>query len=123
MARRSPKSPKERPDTVDFDVVAKIGLAMPGVDHVVSARGSALKIGGKLLACEATNKSAEPDSLMVRIGVDERELLLATEPDTYYLTDHYRGYPAILVRLSKISRDALGGLLESAAQFVTAKKR
>jgi hypothetical protein len=59
---------------------------------------------------------------MVRIGTVEREFLLAAEPEAYYLTDHYRGYPAVLVRLSKISRQALRERLEGAVTFVGAKR-
>ena len=59
---------------------------------------------------------------MVRIGPFERELLLRAEPETYYLTDHYRGYPAVLVRLSKVSRKAIRERLEDAVRFVSAKQ-
>ena len=115
--------PRKRRSRVGFDLVAEVARVIPGVEEVASPRGRGLSLRGKLLACQAVHESAEPNSLMVRIGSDEREVLLATEPDTYYLTDHYRGYPAILVRLSKIRRKALGELLEIAAHFVSAKKR
>jgi hypothetical protein len=107
---------------IDFDTVLEVARSLPGVEESVSARGIGLKAGGKLFACTAIHQSAEPNSLMVRISLEERELLLATESDTYYLTDHYRGHPAILVRLANINRDALRDLLEHAAQFVSAKK-
>jgi hypothetical protein len=112
-----------RLSNVGFDLVAEVARVIPDVEEVASARGRGLKIRGKLLACQAIHKSAEPNTLLLRISSDEREVLLATEPDTYYLTDHYRGYPAILVRLSKIRRKALGELLEIAAEFVSGKKR
>ena len=51
------------------------------------------------------------------------ERLLATEPDVYYLTEHYVGYPSILVRLSRVSRDSLQNLLASAAVEIGEKKR
>jgi hypothetical protein len=107
---------------IDFDAVLEVARSLPGVEEGASARGIGLKARGKLFACTAIHKSAEPNSLMVRIGLEERELLLATEPDTYYLTDHYRGHPAILVRLANIHRNALRDLLKDAAQFVSAKK-
>jgi hypothetical protein len=59
---------------------------------------------------------------MVRISVDQRDELIAGDPDTYYLTDHYRPYPSVLVRLSKIRPDALQDLLGMAWKFVTTKK-
>jgi hypothetical protein len=49
--------------------------------------------------------------------------LLATEPRTYYLTEHYAAYPSILVRLSRISRDSLRELLASAGQQLAERKR
>jgi hypothetical protein len=108
--------------SIDFEVVQEIARSLPDVVDSTSSRGVAFKIRGKLLACAAIHKSAEPNSLMVRIGLDHRDLLLAAQPDVYYLTDHYRGYPAVLVRLGKTSREALRELLANAALFVTAKK-
>ena len=108
---------------IDIDVVRTIARSLPDVEESTSPRGTGFKVRGKLLACEAIHKSAEPNSLMVRIGTRDRELLLAAEPETYYLTDHYRGYPAVLVRLSRIGRKALRELLEDASQFVTARRR
>ncbi len=54
----------------------------------------------------ATHRSAEPDTLVVRTGFDERACLLEDAPETYYLTDYYRSHPVVLVRLSRIDRDA-----------------
>ena len=82
----------------------------------------ALKVGGKLLACIPTHKSAEPDSVVVRIDFDRRAELLATAPDVYYIKDHYLNYPAVLVRLSRIHPDALRDLLGMSWRFVTAKR-
>ena len=51
------------------------------------------------------------DSLVVRIGMDEREMLMEAEPETFYLTDHDRDYPAVLVRLSSVEPGTLKRLL------------
>ena len=69
------------------------------------------------------NKSAEPDSLVVRIDFDQRAALLAEAPETYYVTDHYVNYPSVLVRMSRIGKDELRDLLSSAWRFVTSQKR
>jgi hypothetical protein len=112
----------KRRGRVDLDAVSDIARSLPGVEHTASPRGIALKVHGTLFACTAIHESAEPHSLMVRIGFDEREPLLAAEPATYYLTGHYRGYPAVLVRLSNVRRDRLRDLLEAAVRFVSAKE-
>jgi hypothetical protein len=78
-------------------------------------------VGGKLLTCPAIHKSAEPNSLLVKIDPSERARLLSTEPGTYYVTDHYLNDPVVLVRLSMIDRQALQALLKRAWQFVNDK--
>ena len=62
-------SPKPMPGrTIDFDTVRKIGLALPGVEDSTAYRSPALKVRGKLLACIAAHRSAEPGSLVVSRG-------------------------------------------------------
>jgi hypothetical protein len=102
-----------------FDDVRRIGLALPGVEESTTFRGPSLKIRGKLLTCPAINKSAEPVSIVVRVSLDQRQELITEAPETYYVTDHYVNYPAVLVRLSHIDADALRGLLRMSWQFVT----
>jgi hypothetical protein len=107
---------------VDFDTVRKIALGLSDVEESTTYGSPALKIHGKLLACIAIHKSAEPESLAVRISLDRRVELMAAAPDIYYLTDHYVNYPVVLVRLSRIHPDALRDLLGIAWHFVKTKK-
>ena len=106
--------------TVNFDTVRNIGLALPGVEESTAYGVPALKVHGKLLAGVPANRSAEPASLLVRVDFDDRAELLAADPDVYYVTDHYVGYSAVLVRLSRVNPDALRDLLGMAYKFVTA---
>ena len=106
---------------VTFDEVRAIGLGLPDVKESTMYGSPALKVCGELLACMAIHKSAEPGSLAVRIDFDQRAGLLADEPETYYVTEHYINHPVVLVRLAKIRRDELRDLLSSSWQFVTAQ--
>jgi hypothetical protein len=106
--------------TIDFDAVGKIGLALPGVEASTAYGSPALKVRGKLLACVPTHRSAEPGSLAVRVGFDDRAELLVAAPGVYYVTDHYLNYSAVLVRLSRVTPDVLRDLLGMAHKFVTA---
>jgi hypothetical protein len=106
--------------TINFDSVRKIGLALPGVEESTAYGSPALKVHGKLLACVPSHRSAEPGSLVVRVGFDDRAELLAAAPEIYYVTDHYVGYTAVLVRLSRVTSDVLRDLLGMAHKFVTA---
>ena len=104
---------------VNFDTVRNIGLALPGVEESTAYGQRALKVRGKLLACVPANRSAEPGSLAVRVDFDDRAELLAADPDVYYVTDHYIGYSAVLVRMSRVSPEVLRDLLGMAYKFVT----
>jgi len=117
MAVRSPLK------KVTFATVRKIGLALPDVEEGTAYGTPALKLHGQLLACMATNKAAEPNSLVVRIDFDQRDELIAAEPDVYYLKDHYVDYACVLVRLARVPPDALPDLLRMAWQFVNSKAK
>ena len=104
---------------ITFDAVRRISLVLPGVEESTAYGSPALKVRGKLLACIAIHKSAEPGSLAVSIDFDRRAEMLAADPQVYYLTDHYVDHPVVLVRLSRINLDALRDLLGGAWRFVT----
>ena len=114
------KTSKKHGSTINFDSVRKIGLALPGVEESTAYGAPALKVHGKLLACVPAHRSAEPGSLAVRVGFNDRAELLAAAPDVYYVTDHYLDYNAVLVRLSRVTRNLLRDLLGMAHKFVTA---
>jgi len=107
--------------SINFDTVRNIGLTLPGVEESTAYGVPALKVHGKLLACVPANRSAEPASLVVRVDFDDRAELLAADPDVYYVTEHYVGYSAVLVRLSRVTPDTLRDLLGMAYKFVTRK--
>jgi len=105
---------------VTFDVARSIGAKLPDVTGGTGSGRMALKLKGRILACQAVHKSAEPNSLMVSIGSERRHALLAQNPDACYLTKHYEPYDVILVRLSRTTRTTLRALLEEAWRFIQA---
>jgi len=104
-----------------FTQVEAIGRTLANVEVTTMYGQPALKVRGKLFACIASNKSAEPDTLMIRMDFAERDALLEEDPGTYYLKEHYVPYPCVLVRLSKVSPDALRDLVIGAHRFVSAR--
>ena len=107
-----------------FDTVRDVGLALPNVQAATKYDGSpVLKLGGAFMAGVATHRSAESATIVVRVDLEEREWLLQEAPDTYYLTDYYRSYPLVLVRLSRINEDALRDLLSGSWRLASAKAR
>jgi hypothetical protein len=86
------------------------GLKLPGVEEGISYRTPALFVRKKLLA------RLREDGETVAIGVDplDRDLLLEADPKAFFLTDHYRGYPWVLMRLASVRHGAAMELLEQA---------
>jgi len=105
-----------------FRTVRAIGLRIPGAEESTMYGAPALKIGGRMFACIASHSSAEPNTLVVLMDFAQRDALLAEDPDTYYLKDHYVNYPCVLVRLSRVHEDAIEDLLAGAARFTDRAK-
>ena len=87
-----------------FDDVRKIALAWPEVEDSTSYGTPALKVRKKMLV----RLKEDNDSLvMPSVPLDEREMLVDTQPKIFYFTDHYRDYPMVLIRLSKAKRGTI----------------
>lgn len=74
--------------TTAFNAVRKMGLALREVEEGTIYGSPALKVRGKMFACVAIHRSAEPDTLVARIEFDRRDELVVAEPEIYHLTDH-----------------------------------
>lgn len=107
----------------NFSVVCELAEGLPDVVHTVSSRGEGLKVRGKLMVCQAVHRSAEPNSIMARVSDQERNRLIESDPKTYYITEHYEKYPAVLIRLSCIGRRELERLLKVSWQYVFEKSQ
>jgi hypothetical protein len=120
MATRKARSSSRRAPAA-FDVVREIGLALPDVEEGTSYGVPALKVRGQMFVCVPTHRSAEPQSVVVRLDFVDRDYLLAADPGAYYLKPHYVDYPCVLVRLERIRRGKLRELLEISRDFVAEK--
>lgn len=108
--------------SIDFAAVRAAAAALPGVEEATSWGVPALKVRGKMFVCQAINKQAEPNTLVVRMDIAQRDALIEEDPAVYYLKDHYLDYPCVLVRLSRVHPDALRDLLQTAYRFVSAAR-
>jgi hypothetical protein len=106
-----------------FKLVESIGRSLPDVEVTTTWGQPTLKVRGKMFACIASHKSAEPDTLVVRMEIADRDALIADDPHTYYLKEHYVGYPCVLVRLSRVHRDALRDLITGAHRYMISSTR
>ena len=111
-------SSKKTPQPVTFAVARRLALALPGVVEGTSYRTPAFRVAGTFFF----RLRDDGASLAVRIDFDTREALLQANPRAFFITDHYRGYPAICVRLSTVRRQELKELLELSWRCVAPKR-
>ena len=105
-----------------FDKVRKAASTLPDVTEGISWGVPALKVRGTMFACIATNKQAEPDSLVARLSFVDRDWLIAQDPQVFYLKPHYLSYPCVLARLRRITAKDLRELLVNSHEFVASLK-
>jgi len=105
---------------VTYDTVRHLGLKLPNVTEGTSYGTPALKVNGKLFV----RLHQDLDKIVVKMPFDRREEMMEADPATYFITDHYRDYPWILVSLAHVRADALPDLLNIAYRAASpAKKR
>lgn len=102
-----------------WEDVVEIGCRLPGVEVGTSYGTPALRVRKKGMC----RMRSEPDALAVRVtDMGEREALLQGDPDVFFTTPHYDGYPYVLVRLQAIDPVELGELLEDAWRVFAGKR-
>ena len=94
-----------------WEDVEAIGLRYPGVEAAAWFGTPGLKVGGKGMCRLRTG----PDALVIRVlDLGDREALLQGQPEVFFTTPHYDGYPYVLVQLEKVDPGQLEELVEDA---------
>ena len=103
-----------------YEEIRTIALSFPNVSEHEVFGTPTLRVGKRFFVCIA---KIDPNTLCVKVlNPLERDYLLATQPDIYYLTDHYANFEAVLVRMALITRDELFNLLENSWLSLATKK-
>jgi hypothetical protein len=93
-----------------LDDVHEIAMGFPGVAEGTSYGTRAWRVGKKFMM---RAKERMEDVLVVGVdNLDEKELLLEQAPDLYFTTDHYNGYPALLMRVNRMGKRELTAFIE-----------
>jgi len=103
----------------DWDIVRELALALPEVEASSSGR-AAFSVRGKGFAWEARERDG--GGLAVRVEREEKELILDSNPEVYFTSPHYTGFPAVQIRVEAIERDELRERLEDAWLIQAPKK-
>jgi hypothetical protein len=97
----------------------KVALSFPEALEKSSYGNPSIFIAKKFF----TRLRKEDDSVVWIVdSMDERDHLLEIDPKTYFITDHYRDYPSVLVRTARIDTDMLKKMLERRWRKVAPKK-
>ena len=101
--------------------VRRLAMGLPQVAESSAEDRLAFEVGGKGIAWTylvraAPKKPRRPqiDVLAVRCAIQRKEVLIEAAPDVFFDDDHYRGYPAVLVRLTAVGEAELTALLRAA---------
>jgi hypothetical protein len=103
----------------EFDRVRQIAHTLEGVEDGMSYGTAALKVHGALFI----RLREDDDTLVLRCPIEDRDALIESDPDTYFLTDHYVNYPWVLARLSTINPAILRDVVAMAHRNALADKK
>lgn len=103
---------------VRWSTVRKRVLAFPGTSEGTSYGSPAFLLDGKFFS----RFNEKEQGLVVWVEEGLRDALLEGKPHTYFTTEHYRGYPMLLVRLERVPRAELETLIEGAFRMRGKKK-
>jgi len=81
-----------------YDDVRRVVLALPGIEERTSYGTPALFVGKKLLV----RLKEDGADIVLRMSLEEKAFLMEADPHTFYETDHYKGWPAVLARLARL---------------------
>jgi hypothetical protein len=93
-----------------LSTVRRVALSFPGVEEGTSYGTTAFRLKKRLLA----RLHQDGESIMLKLGFEARDHLARADPETFFITDHYRNYPSVLARLDRLSADDLRKLFEKA---------
>ena len=79
------------------------GLTLSGTEPSTSYGKPAVRVRGKAFLFPGRERG----SFAVMAPMEEKELLMETDPETFWETDHYRGWPAVLVRFGSKDRERI----------------
>jgi hypothetical protein len=94
-------------------------FAVTGVEEGTSYGTPAWRFKGKFLA----RLHQDGALIVLKVGNETRDHLLQADPETFFITDHYRGYPTVLARLDRLNAADLRKLIERAIAVAPPTKR
>lgn len=104
-----------------FDKALAFALTLPGTERISSYGKPAASVAANGRAFLYTGHEADT-SFAVAIDLGTVEMLKETEPEIYWQSPHYEGYPAVLVRYASPDPERVRRVIEQARDQAAAKK-
>jgi hypothetical protein len=101
-----------------WEDVADFAAGLPGTERTTHYGGPTIKANGHPLV----TPGSEADSFCLHIDRDTVEMLKETDPETFWQTPHYVGWPAVLVRYGSADPDRVLAVIEQAHEEAMARK-
>ena len=101
-----------------YETVRELARELPNVEESTSYGTPALKVKKKLMV----RLKEDGKTIVLLVGFDQRDILMQIDPETFFITDHYRGYPSVLAKLPRMGKRQLRDVMKMAYQFVTRPK-
>ena len=102
-----------------WDDVRRLALALPEAEENTTYGKPAFKVAGRAFAWESPH---EQNSLVLRCDPAERPLMIESNPDVFFTTAHYNGYPMVLVHLEHADTEELADRIEESWLRTAPKK-
>ena len=104
----------------DWNAVATFALTLPDTVAEAYYGGPAIKVASNRRAFVSAGREA--DSFVLTIDIDTKDMLLETDPDTFWQTPHYEGWAGLLVRYASDDPDRVRAMIERARDQAAARK-
>jgi hypothetical protein len=105
-----------------WDEAVAFALSLPGTELSTTYGQPAVKVAAN--GRTFLSRGHEPDSAFVLALPEDRiELLKATDPDTFWQTPHYEGWPAVLVRYKSTDDERVRDVIDEARDWAAARPK
>ena len=107
--------------TLDWQKVTDFALGLPDTELSTSYGKPAIKTVSNGRAF--LHGSREGGSFVLAIDQDTKEMLIETDPETFWQTPHYHGWPGLLVRYDSADPERVFAMIERSREWTAARPR
>jgi hypothetical protein len=100
-----------------FEKVREAALKIPDVEECSAYGLRGFKVRKKLFLVFREKLGAA----VFRATFEQRDAMMAEDPETFFTNDHYRNYPWVMGRVTKLRAPVLSGLLQMALKYAMAE--